>query len=1313
MHPPTQASAPPSEPPRGRKQRVVRRVAVLLVLAAIALASGFAFIASDAALRLAAQVLVGRSDGRLEVLEPAGSLLSTVRAKRLAWRGPEATLIADDVALNWNPMALWSHGIVVKGLGAQHIAFATQGSNSATTLPAGLALPTNVTIDEVAVAHFDWRIGTNSGTITGLTFGYAGGAASHRVERLSLVAPRGTLTGRMALDARPPFAATGAFAFAGDVADKPARADVSVAGTLDALAIEATGRAGDAQFTLRARLTPLAAAALGELSLDARNLDAAAWDPALPATRASIKAEAHSVDGGLAGRFETTNAIDGPIDAGRLPVRSVSARFAWRANELAIDDLVAEISGRGRASGKARIPLSGVAGKWALEVRDVDLRQIYAPLASTRISGTLGADLAAARQTFDGRVADRSIVGGIDASFAATLSDRVLQVERFEVRAGDGGITGSGHVDLAGQRAFDVVAKAKRMDPSRFGRFPVGSLGGELTARGNLDPAWRVGIELTVGAGSRLAGVPLAGRARATLAARAVRDAEIDLTLASARLTASGSAGEGDDALSVALDVPRIADLAALLPPRVPHPLSGTLVARASLRGDVESGSLEFKARGDALKIGAALSIGTVDAQVTIGRAAGAGQQSGERRLDVDWSATAVATRPATFAQVRARVHGTLAQHVASLAFTGEDLDLDASAHGGISESRGADGARAWAWTGSIDALENRGPWAVRLEAPATLEIARDRVRAGAAHLDVAGGRVDLASLAWDDGHVSTRGAFAGVPVATLARLSGVNLPFVSTLTLAGDWSLAATPRLNGSATVRRERGDLFVGPDAVLDHDKRALHVTEVNLSLHVRDDAVDATAVFRSERGPDAQAQLTIGVAPGAPPGHLAADAPLQLALMAELPTLNALQPWVGTTAVIDGNARVELTARGTVADAPLSGTVRATGVRIAAPQYGLHFTDGRLAARLTDGVLVLDELSLAAGAGRFTATGTLATNDTARGDGQGTATQVTWNANKFRLFNRPDLRLVLSGSGVLALKDRKIALEGALAVDEGHIEYRAETGSDLGDDVVVKGWPARTADATRRDRPPLSLDLELDLGRDLTFRGEGLETGLRGKVRVATAADGSIRGRGTIRAVNGTYYAFGQSLAIDRGRLIFDGPLDNPGLDIVALRKNLAVEAGVTVSGTVKVPIVQLTSNPPVPDNEKLSWLVLGQGLDRTSGSDIAALQVASAALLGRGGKSVTSTVAESVGLDEISVGRSAGVPRGAGRSGGDVSGQVVVFGKRITDKLSLVYEQGLTVATNALRLEYSLSRTLTLRVEAGAISGFGVYYRRVFD
>jgi hypothetical protein len=84
------------------------------------------------------------------------------------------------------------------------------------------------------------------------------------------------------------------------------------------------------------------------------------------------------------------------------------------------------------------------------------------------------------------------------------------------------------------------------------------------------------------------------------------------------------------------------------------------------------------------------------------------------------------------------------------------------------------------------------------------------------------------------------------------------------------------------------------------------------------------------------------------------------------------------------------------------------------------------------------------------------------------------------------------------------------------------------------------------------------------------------------------GGFTGRGQLYTVNGTYFAYGQKLTIDPGRLIFDGPLDNPALDIVALRRGGAVEAGVAVTGTVRVPVITLTSNPPVPDNEKLAWV-----------------------------------------------------------------------------------------------------------------------------
>jgi len=51
--------------------------------------------------------------------------------------------------------------------------------------------------------------------------------------------------------------------------------------------------------------------------------------------------------------------------------------------------------------------------------------------------------------------------------------------------------------------------------------------------------------------------------------------------------------------------------------------------------------------------------------------------------------------------------------------------------------------------------------------------------------------------------------------------------------------------------------------------------------------------------------------------------------------------------------------------------------------------------------------------------------------------------------------------------------------------------------------------------------------------------------------------------------------------------------------------------------------------------------------------------------------------------------------------------------VTDRLTLVYEQGLTLATQALRIEYELTRSLTIRAEAGTYGALGLYFRRTFD
>jgi translocation and assembly module TamB len=231
-----------------------------------------------------------------------------------------------------------------------------------------------------------------------------------------------------------------------------------------------------------------------------------------------------------------------------------------------------------------------------------------------------------------------------------------------------------------------------------------------------------------------------------------------------------------------------------------------------------------------------------------------------------------------------------------------------------------------------------------------------------------------------------------------------------------------------------------------------------------------------------------------------------------------------------------------------------------------------------------------------------------------------------------------------------------------------------------------------------------VQLDLGRDLEVRGYGVEGKLTGKLQVKTTQDGELRAYGRIETLNATLLAYGQRLQVDPGIAIFDGPLDNPALQITAWRRNQQVEAGVQISGTARAPRVQLVSQPPVPVGERLSWLVLGRAPGEASKADLGLLQAAAGALLARGDQvPLDRRIARAFGLDEISL-----------RGSGEVGDRVVAVGKRLSDRLYVSYEQGLgVVASSLVKLDLALTQRLSVRTETGTSSGVGLFYRFSWD
>jgi translocation and assembly module TamB len=465
-------------------------------------------------------------------------------------------------------------------------------------------------------------------------------------------------------------------------------------------------------------------------------------------------------------------------------------------------------------------------------------------------------------------------------------------------------------------------------------------------------------------------------------------------------------------------------------------------------------------------------------------------------------------------------------------------------------------------------------------------------------------------------------------------------------------------------------------------------LGLERLRADVRLTNDAVNATFEVNAKTL-SGRAQLTLN--------SLARDAVLRADGRFDVASLDVLNPLIGTHALLRGKARADLKAAGTLAAPQLNGTLAASELGITAPQYGVRLHDGALRAELNDKALTVSEFAIRGDEGTLAATGSM--------DRSGGEARVAWRADHLSVLNRPDMRLKVDGSGTAALANKKLVLRGTLAVDEGRLALDTPRVSKLDNDIVIVGRPRPASQADTRSplqSDLLDVDVALDAGSKLYISGAGLNTYLGGKLNLKTNSRGILEAHGVLSSVRGVFTAFGQRLEIERGRLLFNGAMDNPGLDIVATRKNLAVEAGVEVTGTVRVPNVQLRSNPPVSDGEKLAWITLGHGLDDVSGADLSLLQAAASALvLKNDSVSMTQRIAKQLGLDELSL-----------KGGGEVGSQVAAVGKRLSDKIYLEYQQGMAATSAAVRLSYTLTQSLSLRLNAGVTSGIGLSFSRSY-
>ncbi|WP_448218581.1 autotransporter assembly complex protein TamB [Endozoicomonas sp. 2B-B] len=288
-------------------------------------------------------------------------------------------------------------------------------------------------------------------------------------------------------------------------------------------------------------------------------------------------------------------------------------------------------------------------------------------------------------------------------------------------------------------------------------------------------------------------------------------------------------------------------------------------------------------------------------------------------------------------------------------------------------------------------------------------------------------------------------------------------------------------------------------------------------------------------------------------------------------------------------------------------------------------------------------------------------------------------------------PDLKLTLS---------EKITLTGIIRIPWSRITINSlpESAVSVSDDVVIV-QEGQTSELHEQALQLFSMKVRVILGDDIRLNAFGLKARLAGHLDLLQLPDKPLEGSGTINLIEGRYHQLGQDLLIKEGKIIFQGPIDSPYLLVNAIRNPETiednVEVGIKVSGSVKKPEWTVYSSPEMPQQEQLSYLLRGRGLEGDDSSGVQAMLVGLG--VSRFGGIATS-LGESFGFSDVSLDTEG--------SGDDTR---ITIGGYIAPGLRLQYGAGVFDSVSEVKVRYELMPRLYLQVVSGLAQAVDIFYR----
>ena len=828
----------------------------------------------------------------------------------------------------------------------------------------------------------------------------------------------------------------------------------------------------------------------------------------------------------------------------------------------------------------------------------------------------------------------------------------------------------NGQLDLIGDYPLAVTANISQLNPERLGDYPAAMLNFNIDLQGTLLPETNVDVAFK-SHDSVWQNQPFTSTGKFSLTAEKIRTFDLEAAISNNHIKANGILNEIASRIEWQANLTDISKLG--------QGYSGMLRADGVVEGmlkDLFAGeknqfSLQFNLAGEKLSLPQGLKIAQLNGQASM-------KPEADGTVTGEFKANGLQYNQYPQLDSQITLAGTKRNHKININAVGKHMQFDSLLEGGISENQ---------WQGLLQKLSYTGQHPVQLIKPANLKFGLSNLSADNVQLQLTKGRALIDQLKFNKQELTTTGRLENIALDDLPK-ERLHLPdtLQGEATFSGRWDVHAKENLNGRLKFWKESGDLTL---ASHDGSQRPLGLETLALDIAITNNEAVLSTQLKGRNIGNAELLFTT-ILTNTDAGYaLRAEAPLSVKGTVQLHTLALLPlPTSLMDATLDGELDLSVNGQGTLRTPNLSGSVRAKNLQFMLPSEGVALTQGLLDAQFENDQLTIQKASWQGGEGF------VETNGFMRLDKGKPIINLAWNAQEFTVISRADRLLVMSGKGATELTDNILSISGNFTVNRGLAELANEDTPVLGDDVIILG---QSEAIQERALQILLNGLRVSLGDDFRLRGRGLDAELAGALTFTGLTQYRPHTEGSIQITKGTYMAYGQVLTIERGIFNFNGTVDNPGINVRAMRNSKPVNAGVEITGSAQIPATKLVSDPSVSDSEKLSWLVLGHGMDQTTKNDYGLLSLAAGAILSQGQSVPLQTqIAHAAGLDELSF------------SGGDANSASLVFGKRLTSRLYLSYVKSISGLLDVARLTYNVTSRWSLRAEAGTESAVDVLY-----